>query len=113
MKNKKINDIILILSLFLLSFSEYFFLPKEKGGRLLVYKDNLLIDSLDLSKNKTYKIEGMEIFIENREAFVKNSACPDKICEKTPKIKNKGQAIICVPQKIVLKVAGDEFDAVV
>ena len=30
--------------------------------------------------------------------------CPDKICVKTGKIKNKGEQIVCLPNKLVVKV---------
>ena len=104
MKYKTRNDIILVCILAVLASIIFLFLPKEKGETLLIYKDGSLITTLNLNSDTQY---------ENGKAYVTNAACHDKVCENTAPIKNKGESIICVPQKIVLKIAGNEFDAVI
>lgn len=113
MKYKTRNDIILVCILAVLASIIFLFLPKEKGETLLIYKDGILITTLNLNSDAKYDMEILEVIIENGKAYVTNAACPDKVCENTAPIKNKGESIICVPQKIVLKIAGNEFDAVI
>ncbi len=45
----------------------------------------------------------MRIVFNGYELHVEDSNCPDKICEKTGKIKSGG-AIICVPNKVLIRL---------
>jgi hypothetical protein len=48
---------------------------------------------------------------------MKNSNCPDKICDGHSKVSYKGETIVCLPHKVVIEIvadeATDELDAVV
>lgn len=37
-------------------------------------------------------------------------SCPREICKQTGWIKREGESIICIPKKLVLKVAGKDRD---
>lgn len=43
-------------------------------------------------------------------ARIKESDCPDKVCVRTGWIANPGQVIVCLPNKIVVRVEGGPQD---
>lgn len=90
-------------------------------------------DNLDL--NKTYVeidyngnkysyslLENQEIILKNgliiveikdKKVRVKQSDCPDKICVKRGWIEKPGQFIICMPNKLIVKIVGNEqYDSI-
>ncbi len=42
--------------------------------------------------------------------YVKNSTCPDKLCEHTGKINRAGQSIVCLPAKISVSLVSDDAE---
>jgi hypothetical protein len=46
------------------------------------------------------------LHIDNESVYVTNSTCPDKICEKTGEIHRAGQVIVCVPNKVLIRIEG-------
>ena len=52
------------------------------------------------------------ITIKNREVYMKSSDCPDQICVKQGKIKKQGESIICLPHKLVIRIASEEYPEV-
>lgn len=61
-------------------------------------------------QNKTLMI----LEINSKGVKVASSSCPDKLCERHGYLSNKGDSIICLPNRIVIKTAGDErIDAVI
>ena len=54
------------------------------------------------------------ISIEKGEAFVKHAECPDKHCVKMGRISKEGEAVLCVPSEVVLRLIsekGENIDA--
>jgi len=45
---------------------------------------------------------------ENQTIYVKDASCPDKVCEKTGKISENGQNIVCLPNKVVIHIEGTD-----
>ena len=44
--------------------------------------------------------------------WVSDSCCPNKLCVKTGKIHTQGQTIVCVPNRVVVRIVGaDNVDA--
>lgn len=81
----------------------------EKGMYAEILKENTVIKRVDLSIDETFSPEGYPnvVFrVENgRIAFVK-SDCPDKICVGTGFIGNKGQSAVCLPNRLTLRIVG-------
>lgn len=71
---------------------------------------NLAVDAvihLDTEPRVTLIVEGGSIRFAD-------ALCPDKICERTGKLKNAGDTAACIPAKTVVTVTGDsDVDAVV
>ena len=70
--------------------------------------------------NKEYTISDdnhiNKIKIADGKVWVTEASCPDKLCVKQGKIDKDGQSIICLPNKVVVKIVSDktnDVDAVV
>lgn len=103
--NKK--DIILIFSLIIVFSLALFFgtAMKKDGSKAEIYSDGSLIGTYPLSEEETVNVSGKNtVKIKGGEVFMEHADCPDKICVKTGKIKNKGEQIVCLPNKLVVKV---------
>ena len=119
------NDIILIGALFLSALLVFVgvLLFRTPGKKVLVSIDGVATVSFDLSQQKSYLIEGYNggsnmLIIENGQAWVVDSTCPDHLCEKMGKISNVGESIICLPNRVTVEIIGDsddepEYDAIV
>lgn len=68
--------------------------------------------SLSLSKDTVFYVGGSlgktEVIIEEGKAFIAYSPCPNKICMKMGKIKRAGEVVVCVPNGVILRIAGKE-----
>ncbi len=92
---------------------------RAQGEWVVVEHDNRLVYKLPLKKNGVYKISGdvggLILRISGGKAWVSESACPHKICMKMGKISHPGQIIVCVPNRLIIRVAGKttpKFDIV-
>lgn len=108
--HKRRNDIILVVVLVVLSLSALliFNLKKSDGKSVSVLVDGKEAYSLPLSKNSETEIKskgGSNILvIEDGKAFVKQASCPDKICKNHAKISKVGETIVCLPNRVTVKV---------
>jgi len=105
-------DILLIIAITILAISGFViqksdhqtgrFYTIEMAGKTL-YRLPLASDTLLTLKGDTgiIKIES-----KNHKVRVTESSCPLKICVRTGWIKNAGEAIICVPNRMIIEVQG-------
>lgn len=107
------NLIILLSSLFALSiitlFIFNFLTPDSVTAE--IYSDGELIKTIDLSKvAKPYEIPvingGCEniVLVEKGRISVKEANCPDGLCVNMGTIKNGVYPIVCLPNKLVVKI---------
>lgn len=91
----------------------YPFLGTETaGGRVEIEHDGARVRTLLLSESTAINVGGCEIRTENGEAYVADADCPDRVCVNTGKISRAGQSIICIPNKLSVKITGKgSFDA--
>ena len=99
--------ILFVLGLFfmliwLLSFKD------QKGTKAYVYRDSIEIKIIDLTKNGEYEIEGaispMKIVVHNGFIEVTESGCKNQICVNHYEICNIGSSIICIPNKVEIRI---------
>lgn len=74
------------------------------GENVLIYVDNKLYKTVSLSETCEIDIGTNTIAIENGYAYMKNATCPDKICVHTGKINDNSKDIVCLPNKVLVKV---------
>lgn len=113
-------DKVIFLLLIIFTITSLFFIKKllYHGNLVRVSSDNKTVYILPLTEDrivsvKTFNGENV-IEIKDKRVRMKEASCPDKLCVKQGWIE-KG-AIICLPNKVVVTVGGDEdkgkYDAI-
>ena len=104
-------SVIVFVTLLLLLFS---FIFKRSGSVAVVEIEGEVVREYPLSKDGTFSLNGGTnvLVIENGEAYLTYSQCPDHTCEKTGKIRYVGQTIICLPNKLSITIRGSSDDGV-
>jgi len=108
----KIGDILIII--FFLFF--IFFLPKKQGEKVIISVDKTINFVYPLNQNKEIIVNGKigpaKVEIRDGKVRILNSPCPLKICENKGWISKKGDFIICVPNRVIIKIEGRKYDAI-
>ena len=118
------NDFYLIaaLLLFFSAIAAYFFLVQDSGSYVKVSIDGEYYGSFSLSADTEYVINGYNggvntLVVKDGYAYLKDSSCPDHLCENMGRISKTGQSVICLPNRVVIEIAGDddegEYDTIV
>ena len=115
--NKKLlADIILVVSLLLVSLSVFLIiaLTRESGARVRVSLDGETAAEYSLSRDGEYSLNGGTniLVIEEGKAYLRYSECPDKTCVFGNsifgnKISCVGERIVCLPNRLVVEIIGD------
>ena len=58
------------------------------------------------------KLAPAKVVIRDGRVRILNSPCPLKICENKGWISKKGDFIICVPNRVIIRITGEKYDAV-
>ncbi len=85
---------------------------------VLVYQEGRLVKKLDITGYARESLPGnhMEIEVDHGRVRVVRSDCAKQICVHTGWISLPGEVIVCVPNKTLLEIPGNEtsfLDAVV
>lgn len=110
----KRRDIIIIAVLIVASLA-VFFINKEKdrqkGRYAFVYVDNELYSKEDLNQTKTFDIKTKNGFnrikIHDGGIEISEANCPDKVCVNTGFITKPSQSIVCIPNRVQIKISGE------
>lgn len=109
MTKKKLIVFCLLLFLAGLMLCVYIFsdfLPKNDLKLEIVTEEERIV--WPMSRDGQIPIKTKEgnliVMVENNQAFVKESSCPDKICVKSGRITQNGQLIICAPNRVMIKI---------
>jgi len=98
-----------------------FFAAVKHGGthaekNAQIYVNGKLLQILDLRRDKKVAVGTAEIEIRAGKIRIAKSRCPRQICEHAGWIADPGQTIVCVPNRIIIEIAGThavtKYDAV-
>lgn len=111
MERKKIrNDIILavcVLAASLIALA-VFLCMRARGSYAVVLIDGKETARYSLSENAEIEIKsenGVNILkIENGKASVISASCPDGICTAHRAVRYGGEVIVCLPNKLVIRI---------
>lgn len=108
----KIGDFIIII----IFLSALFFIPSSSGEKIIVIVDKRKEYIYPLNVDRIVEFKGkigmIKLEIRDKKAKVIKSSCPQKICMKTGWIENKGEQIICVPNRVIIRIDGEQLDAI-
>ncbi len=89
-------------------------LTGQNGKSVEVSVDGKTVGIYDLNTDRKVEIQGLNgknyLVIENGEAYMEKAECPDGLCVNMGKISRQGQSVICLPNKVVVKIVGNEAE---
>ncbi len=110
----KTADLILVGGLLVVAAVLFLILSRWStgGGAVEVQVDGATVATLPLDTDTTYVIDGADgghntLAIANGKATVTEATCPDGVCVRHRAIDRAGQSIICLPNKVVVRVVGE------
>ena len=97
-----------------------FFALRASGDTLYaeVWQNDTLIERVQLTDatDRTIKLDGNTIVLSGKTAKMADADCRDQVCVRTGILTHAGQAAVCLPHRVVLKLVGvndSGIDAVV
>ncbi|MBP3703179.1 MAG: NusG domain II-containing protein [Lachnospiraceae bacterium] len=86
--------------------------PLSDNRKFLFYENHTMTDTLDPASTSATTKENPSpinvIVIENGEVFMQEADCPDKACVRQGKIRQSGEAIICLPHQLTVEIPADK-----
>ena len=107
----KRNDWILATAILLAAgiLGAYLLLGRQTGSCVMISKDNEEIGTYSLKDDRVIDVgEGNRLEIKDGAVHMLYADCPDQICVHQKAISRNGESIICLPNKIVLKIVDGE-----
>ena len=109
----KTGDVVLIVVLVvsvILSFP-FFRLFSVRGQLVSVSVNGREVDRFPLSENRNLSVQGplgkTLIRVKDGKVWVAKAPCPQKICMKMGKISRSGEIIVCIPNRVFIKIEGN------
>lgn len=106
------KDLLLLSLIFSIIIFFYLFsrLQTVRGDTVIIQVDGKIFSRFSLSENRTVKVPGplgiSIVEIKNDKVRMFSSPCPDKLCVREGYISKPGQMIVCVPNRVILKIEG-------
>ena len=111
-------DIYIILILLIIAVFTYFIvskgLVKESGQTCVISVDGETYGEYPLDEDLEIEVLSDDntvtntVVIKDSYVFMTDADCPDKLCVKQGKISKSGQMIVCLPNKVVVEIYGEE-----
>ena len=113
-------DIILLIVLVVvgLASSAYVAMSRTTGETVIIEQNGKMYGKYSLFENTTVTIEGKHctnvVTISGGQAKMESSTCKNQICVRHAAISEGGESIICLPNRVVVRVEGrgGGYDAV-
>ena len=114
---KRIKPDVIVISaiVFIVILLLFFTFIFQKQGTVAVVEVNgVIVGEYSLSQNGIFVLNNgtNTLVIENGEAYLRDSHCPDHTCERTGKIQYVGQTIVCLPNRLSVTVKGNANNGV-
>lgn len=110
------RELLLVLAVLLIAgalFVINHFTRSKTANLLEISKDGEPYLTLELKDDQTYRLadsdDNYNVFeIKGGEVWVSEASCPDKLCMHQGKIKEDGEMLVCLPNRVIAKVIGQE-----
>ena len=112
-QKRELNLIIAILVVSGLLSAIFYAVNRKSAAQVLVTVDGQAVAALDLNKDTDMIINGYggstdHLVIKDGYASITEASCPDKVCVRTGKIHKTGELIVCLPNRVVVSIEGEE-----
>ena len=111
----KKKDILLILGILVVITACYVIINvinSKNAGNIEIYVDNKLYKTVSINAKEEFKIEsrgGYNIVkIHDKGVEIVDASCPDKVCVHTGFINKPSQSIVCIPNRVSIKINTNE-----
>ena len=95
------------------------FLPRNSGDSAVVqvYQAGKLVFEAPIDEDNVFAVEGEycnSVVIRDGKVYIEESNCPGKDCVHSGSISQPGRSIVCLPNRVEIRITGQsEIDAVV
>lgn len=111
----KKKDFILIFSVLIViafSFGVNHFLNTKSTENIEIYVDNKLYKTCSINDEEIIKIENKKgyniVKIHNHGVEIIEASCPDKVCIHSGFITKPSESIVCLPNKVNIKITTND-----
>ena len=111
---KRIHDIVLGLALLIVAMTLFVVditkASNDDGNKTVVISiDGEEKSEYPLKEDGVYLLEGShlgtnKLVIKDGKAYIEEASCPDKQCMKQGKISKAGEMLVCLPNRVVIKI---------
>ena len=105
---KKRKSIILIGIFAFLVILCFVIISCNSGKTANIYLDGVLVEKIDLSKVSQERIiqigKHNTVVVRKDSICMYDADCPDKLCIKQGEISNGAYPIVCLPNKVVIRI---------
>ena len=113
-RKKRIHDVVLGLALLIVAMTLFVVditkASNDDGNKTVVVSIAGKKEAeYPLNKDGTYLIYGShlgtnKLVIKDEKAYIEEASCPDKQCMKQGKISKAGEMLVCLPNRVVIKI---------
>lgn len=103
----KKGDFIIIVSVAAAAALSLFvpFFSVRGGKTVTVSQNNREVYCGSIYENKTLELEGNTVEIKNGSVKITEADCKNQLCVKQGSVKNAGESIICLPNRVIVEVS--------
>lgn len=106
------KDIILITAIIIFALFFYFIYSNmfTSSGNVEIMYNGKTVETHQLTENTVFSVNyapNVKIEIKDGKVKVISSDCPDKVCVNTGTISKAGQTIVCLPNKLTVRIIPD------
>ncbi|MCD8047047.1 MAG: NusG domain II-containing protein [Clostridiales bacterium] len=95
-----------------------FVLLSRMGGQsdsltVVIRQDGEVVATLPLEEDAAYTVQREDgavnrVVIEDGAVYMEEASCPDRLCVKQGKIRYAGDSLICLPNRVVVEITGQD-----
>lgn len=105
----RVADFILIFALLAIGCFPFFFYEQHtQGNQAVISVAGQEYGVYPLKEDQSIFLENIgEVVIESGRVFIRNSSCPDHLCEQMGGISTVGNSIVCLPNRLLIQITGE------
>jgi hypothetical protein len=108
MKKSDILFIVLAALLIAGAFLTFEIVSNNHGRTVVIEEGNEVVGSYPLSEDRTIPVQGplgiSTVVVEHAEVYMADSPCANKVCIDMGRISERGDSIICLPNRIYITI---------